>query len=117
MTLYEVNKMAYCKMPNMSQEDFIRASIKTRSMNRSAKYYMLLCREKYDFTVFEIVDHEDGFNKLWNTSLDIMEERGYDMKDIVTREDGNLEYWIYDKITGECYMYLLFPYDWGVIKL
>ena len=82
---------------------------------------MLLCKEKSDYTVFQVTDFDENYSDMWNEILDILEERGYVMKDIYPRCDDNadnsIEYWVQDKQTKECFMYMLFPYDWGVIEL
>lgn len=118
MTLYDVNKQAYGQLPDMSQQDYIKAAEDVwTALDKTAQYFMLLNREKSDYTVFSISDLEENYTDMWNEILDIMENRGYAMKDIAPNDQGNIEYWVQDKQTKECFMYLLFSYDWGVIEL
>ena len=88
-----------------------------KALEKNSTYFMLLCREQNDYTVFKVNDLLEQYTNMWNEILGIMENRGYTMKAIYPREDGNIEYWGYHKETQECFMYLLFPYDWGVIEL
>lgn len=120
MTLYDINKQAHTQLPKMTQDAFRRAAADVwTALDKNAQYFMLLCREKNDYTVFSIPDLEENYNKLWNEILDIlMDCRGYTMKDIYPSENGQgIEYWVQDPETQECFMYLLFSYDWGVIEL
>lgn len=117
MTLYEVNKQAYAQLPKMTQADYQKACSEVYQAVKDKKYLMLLCKEKSDYTVFSISDMDEGYNELWNTILDIFDNRGCKTKAIEVREDGNVEYWVQDKQTKECFMYMLFDYEWGVIKL
>lgn len=118
MTLYEINKQAHSQLPDMSQQGYIKAAEKVYSaLDKNSKYLMLLCREKNDYTVFSISDFDENYPNMWNEILDIIENRGYAVKDIYPNGQGDIEYWVQDKETKECFMYMLFSYDWGVIEL
>lgn len=118
MTLYDINKQAYAQLSDMTQEQFREAAASVyKALDKNASYFMLLCKEKSDYTVFKITDMDEDYSKMWNEILDILENRGYTMKDISPRDDHNIEYWVQDKETKECSMYMLFSYDWGVIEL
>lgn len=119
MTLYDLNKIAYLQVPEMNQEQYQKAAAQVwQSLSKESKYYMLLCREKNDYTVFKIKNIEEDYSQLWNTILEILQEdRNYIIKDVEGTESGYIEYWVQDKEEEQCYMYILFPYDWGVIEL
>lgn len=110
MTLYEINQLAYARLPKMTGAEIEKAKIPGVFPK---DYYMLLCRELNDYTVFRI-GHAAEDETIWNSILDILSTRGT-LKGIETKEDGTIEFWITSKKGTN--MYLLFPYDWGVINV
>lgn len=121
MTLYDINKLAHAQLPDMTQDAFRQAAANVwTALDKDTQYFMLLCREQNDYTVFSVPDLEENYDKLWNEILDILTDcRGYIIKDIYPSEEENhnIEYWVQNPETKECFMYLLFSYDWGVIEL
>lgn len=121
MDLYFINKMAQSQVPDMTQKDYKKAAKEvwdTLKYQKDTKYLMLLCRERHDYTVFKVNDLEEDYTQLWNEILDILQNhRNFRIKDIFPDAQGNIEYWIVTEDTNECFMYLLFNYDWGVIEL
>ena len=76
-------------------------------------YWMLLCREKYDYTIIHFVDSVDELAKAINECL---RNRG-NVLDFVKREDGNYEIWIRDRETEENFVYYLFNYDEAIVEV
>lgn len=113
LTLYDMNKQA------MNQEkplDIIALHVKTKEMisdiyHRKIPYWMLLCKERNDYTVF-IPLTEDG---TYNDMLETLNNRGQVLS-IDKQGDGNYEIWIRDKDTQDNFVYYFFDYQFGVVK-
>jgi hypothetical protein len=77
---------------------------------------MLLCRERYDFTLFNLLNKNDlslasGIKEL----KECLENRGAIISIDLTENKDAYEIWI--KIDDEPFVYYLFPYDLGVIEV
>ena len=115
LTLYEMNQQIMAQQPALSKED-INAARETfndfmtkERMSHGDTYFMFLCREKYDYTVFHFKNY--NLDKCWKNLIDIAQNRGR-IKGIDISENGDmLEIWIED------HAYYLFAYDWGVIEI
>lgn len=116
MTLYELNQTAYAKLPKMASNEINEAIQKNIKMfNSDDNYIMLLCKEKSDYTVFNVQDMDETVD-LWNEIVDLLQTRG-SLKAIEGKEDGTVEFWVQTKGENICHMYLMFNYDWGVIDV
>lgn len=118
-TLYDFNKEA---MKNEKPLDPIQFNALTKdiAMEMLAKcdddqhYWMLLCHERRDYTVFNIIACEDVKDiemELRPTLLN----RG-SIVSIEKQSDGAWEIWIRDD-ANENFVYYLFPYDNGIIEV
>ena len=112
MNLYDFNKNA------MTQEkplDDIAFNIATSKMVEDiiprSKFWMLLCNERKDYTVFIILT-KDGILKELRPTL---KNRGQILS-IDKQDDGNYEIWIRDPETKENFVYYLFDYQYGIIE-
>lgn len=114
LTMYEINK-------NLMKEDkpldpiAINIAVKKTADGVLAsfkKYWMLLCRERNDYTVFIV----NGSNNLEKELKETLLNRGY-LLSIDKQEDGNFEIWIRDSITEENFVYYLFDYTFGIIEV
>lgn len=114
LTMYEINK-------NLMKEDkpldpiAINIAVKKATDGVLAsfkKYWMLLCRERNDYTVFIV----NGSNNLEKELKETLLNRGY-LLSIDKQEDGNFEIWIRDSITEENFVYYLFDYTFGIIEV
>ena len=76
-------------------------------------YWMLLCRERNDYTVFCI---KDSMVELADAIKDCLVNRGQ-VLDITKQEDGNYEIWIRDYLTRENVVYYLFDYNSAIIEV
>lgn len=119
LSLYEMNKQL---MANESPLDPIMLNQKVRQLtdfmvtdnNSNDDYFMLLCNERKDFTVFHITEKAT----VSYTDKEIREtlnNRGFVLS-IDKQEDGNFEIWIRDFDTKENFVYYLFNYKFGVIE-
>ena len=85
------------------------------------KYFMLLCTERKDYTVFNL-NKDNNWNianpmTIWNATNDVVEcmtNRGQ-LLSIEDQQDGAWELWIKTE-DGECYAYYLFPYGEAVLE-
>lgn len=123
--LYEFNKQFMEKEPAMAEED-IRAAINNicnfynKNGNCTYHYYMLLCRERYDYTLFNNTKHGA---MLLNSSFpqdlyECLTNRGQVLS--IEEVPGNAyEIWlrIYDEEKPFHYAFYFFPYDEGVITI
>lgn len=80
-------------------------------------YFMLLCNERKDYTVFEFYDCRKWPERCLDCAKCLVDEclknrgeiRGIDL----TKDKDAIEIWM--SIDGESYVYYFFPYDNGVI--
>ena len=119
--LYEFNKNAMSQYEPM---DVIELNRKLTSVadnmidamdNCDRHYWMLLCHELRNYTLFNIIaasDMQDIISELRPT----LTNRGL-VLDITLQKDGAYEIWIRDIETEENFAYYLFPYDMGVIEV
>lgn len=77
---------------------------------------MMLCHDTRDYTLFQM-PYETKAKEMLTEILAIFDNRDYTLKGIEIKDDDNVEFWVQDNKSKECYMYLLFNYDWGVITL
>ena len=76
-------------------------------------YWMLLCRERNDYTVFRLKESKEEF---FSALKECLTNRGK-VLDITKQEDGNYEIWIRDFDTDENVVYYLFNYTNAVIEV
>ena len=78
---------------------------------------MLLCRENNYYTVIQVqgakVKNNDKFE---DVVIEILQQHG-EIKELNYNEDKTaVECWVYDQEKEEVFMFLLFPYSWGVVR-
>ena len=128
-TLYDMNKTMSAQEPSLKKheiKDKIRAmaDFYNKTGNATYHYYMLLCRERYDFTLFSNSRHGA---MLRNSSFvqdlyECLTNRG-EVVSIEETNDGAFEIWLRLRFTGdeevykEDFVYYFFPYDNGVIEI
>lgn len=113
MTLYDVNKQLVAKLEPLVVEDFFK---KTREMvndiwDSKKKYWMLLCNERSDYTVFILLTKQGTLDEMYPT----LGNRG-EIISIEKQKDGNYEIWIRDPKTKDNFVYYLFDYTFGIIE-
>lgn len=119
--LYDINKEL---MKNEKPLDPVAFSSKVNKIaremftvceNNDKHYWMLLCNERRDFTLFNIIASKEIayiVNELKPTLLN----RG-SILSVDKQEDGTWEIWIRDTVTKENFVYYLFQYDDAVIEI
>ena len=119
MTLYELNQVNYANAPTMSKESLTKSIPYVASFISKYKsnYYLLLEKDQRYYTFFTF---SNGFNptKLAKELIDLVSHLG-EVKSIEESESNNgmLEIWVVNKMTGECRMYGFFDYQGGTIEV
>lgn len=116
LTQYEMKKNLYSEVAPLDAL-LVTSNIKEISekmINSSSRYYMLLCNDRRDYTVFAL-DECSMAQKLKTELQETIQNRGeiIDMYDGC--QDNSWEIWIRDN--GKCFCYILFEYDSGVIEI
>lgn len=114
-TLYDMNKVAVAAETPLKKheiKDKMR-DIKTY-FKEGNKYFMLLCRERSDYSIFNFTKKTDvSLQHAINDLQECLENRGKIMAINFERE---LIYEIWLMIKDQAYAYYLFPYDIGVLE-
>ena len=122
--LYDVNKQLMCSQPALEGEALIQCKqslFEWIADYAQQGYFMLLCHELRDYTVFNIKTNSftaptiATVSQMVDDVLECMMNRGT-LLSIDLQEAGGWELWIKNDITNEAYMYLLFPYGAAVIE-
>ena len=134
MNLYEFNQMGMQNFPKLTEkelEDYKSEFYDWYDYNKENKYFMLLNRENNYYTIFQIQSSEimvDIKNTLFKEAVECIKYFG-DINDIDYATSTNkecIEFWVIpnqnDKEETEDkkdapIMFLMFPYDAGVIKI
>ena len=114
-TLYDINKsIIENNIKELTEEEIEekRDLIEAFLQRTTNKYYMLLCNDRKDYTVF--VNEENDIDEFLTILLkECLPNRGI-IKSIENTEDEQaIEIWL--SIEGESYCYFLFPYDEAII--
>lgn len=117
-TLYELNQQLMMKEKEMTKEQIDEAFEKINMFFQSnGTYFMLLCHEKRDYTLFRRNGHINLMTENFTAERELrvcLNNRGKIIS-IDELQDGNFEIWI--KVYNDnAYCYYLFPYDEGVIE-
>lgn len=119
-TLYDFNKQIMLKQGKLSKSkiEAIKPNLEVWFNWQIDGYAMLLCRERYDFTVFHLYEKQNPNppKVAVNELIDLLKNRGKILsieKDSNTMNDA-WEIWL--EIDGEAYAYYLFNCDDWVIQ-
>ena len=121
-TLYDLNKGLVQQSEIKLSEGILNSKkeiIKNFLVEKHSNYYMLLCNERKDYTIFRMGEQYDYTDKSRKVSLILVDEclvnrgeiRGID----ITQDKEAIEIWM--SIEGESYVYYFFPYDNAVIEM
>ena len=117
-TLYDFNKQLMSQAKELRRIDFKDSlnQIKDFIKEKDNKYFMLLCKERSDYTVFVLFKNEDFNRQIFKKELsECLTNRGQILSIEKTKDKQAYEIWI--KIDEEAFVYYLFPYDLGVIEV
>lgn len=123
-TLYDINKSAYAAMPDMDAKAF--GSMTTNvglwfSSRPERKYFMFLCRELNDYTVFHL--NGTNYNLAREELIDLIKSRGACVGIEYDHAGDAYDVWVKRPIVGEngqrveAFMYKLFPCDDFIIEI
>lgn len=118
-TAYDINKTLVEKYEKELTQDELNMKIIDVEMYLEKwedNYFMLLCKERSDYTIFHVKNHTDSLNEM---SLVLIEEclknRGIIKSIEKTEDEYAIEIWL--SIEGESFAYYLFPYEAAVIEV
>lgn len=112
-SVYDINKNLMSKENKLSLpalENKLK-KVKEYFINGN-KYYMLLCHERRDYTVFNLLDALSP-TKAVKELKECLLNRGNVLS--IEKVEGAFEIWL--KIDDEAFCYYLFPYDNAVIEV
>lgn len=92
--------------------------IKTFVRECKDNYFMLLCNDRKDYTIFNCVSDktEDKLNELANVFVDeCLINRGQIKGIDLTEHKDAIEIWL--SIDDEAFCYYFFPYDLGIVEV
>lgn len=92
--------------------------IKTFVRECKDNYFMLLCNDRKDYTIFNCVSDktEDKLNELANVFVDeCLINRGQIKGIDLTEHKDAIEVWL--SIDDEAFCYYFFPYDLGIVEV
>ena len=92
--------------------------IKTFVRECKDNYFMLLCNERKDYTIFNCISDktEDKLNELANVFVDeCLINRGQIKGIDLTEYKDAIEVWL--SIDDEAFCYYFFPYDLGIVEV
>lgn len=118
-SLYEMNQQIFKSMPSLSEE-VINTELANIgawfSAHHSAKYYMLLCKERSDYTMIHLNDF--NFSQAIQEIKEVLQERGDILAiDYVHGEDV-FQCWVRERSEDAVpRMFVLFDADWMVIDI
>lgn len=118
-TLYDLNKGVIQQQPDLTAEQITekRKLVEDFIREKDNRYYMLLCNDRRDFTVFTLLDGEGDRSAA--AAYEMVDEclipRGI-IKDIdLTQYKDAIEIWML--IDDEMYCYYFFPYDSAIVEV
>jgi hypothetical protein len=116
-TVYEVAKSAAKLEAPLTHTDLNKRlrEIKQFFLAQNDKYFMLLNRETYNFTLFNLGNKDDiTIKKIMEGLKECLNNRGNIISIDLTETKDAFEIWI--SADDEALVYYLFPYDTGVIE-
>ena len=120
--IYELNK----DLVNKYEKTLTKEEIENKKQNVILKfleereknfYFMLLCHEQRDYTLFNFIDYkgEDTDIICADELIECLLNRGKIKGIDITKDNNAIEIWI--SIDKEAFAYYFFPYDSGVIEI
>lgn len=121
-TLYDVNKNLIQNAIKALDETALNSKkeiIKNFLRKTNNNYYMLLCNERKDYTIFTIGNVENKEQKIEKLPFVLVDEclknRGEIRVIELTEDKGAIEAWI--SANDESFAYYFFPYDSAIINM
>lgn len=115
-TLYDLNKQVMAQLPPQ-EEHLLKHNWNVigdwfgKNQNR---WFMLMCKERSDFTLLHIVDN--NFSAAVQEVQEILLERGQILAIQYVHGEDSFELWIKDN-NGEVFLFMMFEADWMVVEV
>lgn len=113
-TLYDLNKIAMKKEEPITNRELLFKLNSIQKFFQKGTYFMLLCHEKRDYTVFRVTKNSFA-NKATQELKECLLNRGEIIDIDKTNDNYAFEIWM--KIDDEASCYYLFPYDEAIIEV
>lgn len=117
-TLYDLNKAVVVKEISLTGEKLEEKKSLVIDFLKNTKntYYMLLCNERKDYTVFKLENQEKSLKKLADCLIDeCLLNRGLIKGIDITKLNDAIEIWL--SIEEEAFVFYFFPYDAAIIEI
>lgn len=121
-TVYDLNKQLVQKEEKALSNSKLREKKKTIisfTEKKDGNYFMLLCNERKDYTVFNFISGDKKYEKLEEMTNILVDEclknRGEIRAIDITQDKGAIEIWLL--IDEEAYCYYFFPCDQAIIEI
>lgn len=122
-TLYDINKELMKNEPVLDPILFnkkiaeIAEIMKDKSEYEDKHYWMLLCHDRRDYTLFNIISAEENYDIEFELGP-TLRNRGKILSIAKQNDNTNSwEIWIQDDFSNENFAYFLFEYDDAVIEI
>ena len=116
-SLYDINKSIIenniATLTREELEDKIALVVNFIAQQKNT-YYMLLCNDRKDYTVFRLNIPQDGIEAAHILIDECLTNRGQVKSIELTKTNDAIEIWL--SIDKESYCYYFFPYDLGIIE-
>lgn len=110
ISLYELNKITMAQLPPQPKKKLQKQLVSIGTWfsvaEKDKRWFMLLCREKADYTVFHITS--DNYTQAVEDLKLCINNRGKLMVIDYLHSEDAYEIWIKDTKTGEVFLYMLF---------
>lgn len=127
MTLYDFNKATLVNAPSATSAEMELMRNKLRKFFAKnidvQHYYMMLCKDLSDYTIFTSKDYEISYysDVMTKDIEDCFKNRNMEIMMIDINEDNVVEIWtrvnhLEEDIANEIYLYHIFPYDTAIIE-
>lgn len=119
--LYDMNKQIMANEPEIGADVLAQKKeemMKWVNEHFKQSYFMLLCNERKDYTVFRMRDSVatiGAVQDMINDVIECMTNRGT-LLSVDLQEAGGWELWMKGADDGECAAYYLFPYGAAVLE-
>lgn len=114
-TLYDMNKELMKTAKPLDNKEINKQLVRVKDFfsGDEVRYYMLLSKERSDYTVFRLKNSLSS-TKAIKDLKECLNNRGEILSIEKTEDNVAFEIWL--RIDGENFVYYLFRYDFGVIE-
>ena len=116
-TVYDFNKLAYEKVkgPEQRKREMLANIGMWFSSDPKFKYFMFLCRELSDYTIFNFESF--NYSKAKEELEELIHERGELLDIVYNHNNDTYEIWMRTKSDNQIHMYMLFDCNDFIITI